>query len=102
MHHARDACRPGASGVDCFACGHKTACGLDAGNALRVELNVRDLGVLPQLDSVVDGPAHKAVHGAVGIDEAVGRAEAATHNVVGAELREHAANFVGGDQADVL
>src|ERR1041385_809847 len=47
---------------------------------------------------MLDCRGHKAVHHAVRIYEAIRGAEAAADNVVRAELRQHGANFVGGQQ----
>ena len=75
------------------------------GGDFKTSVAARDAGhggVLPQRGAVIGGPGHEANHGAVGIDETVGRAEAAAEDVIGAELREQAADLVAGDEAHVL
>ncbi len=51
---------------------------------------------------MVCGPGHESNHRAVGIDEAVGRAETAAHNVIGAKLRKHISDLLRRNEPYIL
>ena len=57
-----------------------------------------DFGFFAQRCAVLGGGGHETVHDAVRIDKAIGGAEAAAENVVGAKLRQHGPNLFGEKQ----
>ena len=61
-----------------------------------------DGGVLAQRRAVIGRPGHEAVHGAIGIDETVGRAEAAADDVIATQARKHGPNFRPLEQANLF
>src|SRR5580692_8140177 len=67
-----------------------------------VGINAGDLGPAPDFGAALDSARHEAVHHAFGVDKTVGGAEAATNNVVGAELRENFADVFSGNQPDLF
>ena len=98
----RDLRRPRSGGVDDDPSADRAARGLDSGNARAVALNGRDLGRAPDLRAALSCASGEADHHAVGIDEAVGGAEAAAQDVVGTQLRHAGDDVVAGDHAALV
>ena len=102
-HHLGNRSRPRPATVHNRARGDSVARGRDfEAPVVKVARDSSYARVLPEPGAVVAGPRHKADHGAVGIDKTIGGTKAAAKDVIGAELRELAADFVTGDEAHIL
>ncbi len=100
-----DACQRGdlrgpcAGSVDDDASADGAASGIESTDAVFVAMDGRDFGRAPNLCAALDSAGGEAGHHAVGIDEAVGGAEGAAENVVGAKLWDTRDNVVAADHA---
>ena len=88
---------PCAGGVDDDASADRAASAFDPSDTGGVAVDCRHFGRAPYLRAVFNGAGGEASHHAVGIDEAVGGAEGAAEDVVGAELGNAGDNVIAGD-----